>query len=268
LAETGIAPHRVIARNIAVASENKIHDDAVARRFGFAGGLVPGIEIYAYMTHLPVARWGLAWLERGSAECRLLTPVYDGEHATVTGKIEDGRLDIAVESKGGLCATGRAGLPDAAPVQPNTDNWPWSSPPTTRPAADEQTLAPGTQFGTAPFLLSAEFSARYLADVGETHSMYATEGLCHPGILLRLCNWALTQNVVLGPWIHAGSKVQNFAAARVGAELRTSATVRANYEHKGHRFVDLDVLVFADTQPIARVEHTAIWRPRQIAQTA
>src|SRR5262245_18297574 len=96
-------------------------------------------KIYAYMTHLPVARWGLARLEGGGAECRLLMRVYDGEHATVTGTIEDGRRDIAVESKGGLCSTGRAGLPDAAPVQPNTDNWLWSSPPTSRPAADEQT---------------------------------------------------------------------------------------------------------------------------------
>ena len=51
-----ISPYRVQAYNTAVASENKIHDDTVARRFGFAGGLVPGIEVYAYMAHIPVAR--------------------------------------------------------------------------------------------------------------------------------------------------------------------------------------------------------------------
>ena len=74
----------------------------------------------------------------------------------------------------------------------------------------------------------------------------------------------LTQNVVLGPWIHAGSTVRNFAAARVGDELTVRAVVTANYERKGHRMVDLDALILANARtPVARIEHTAIWRPRQ-----
>ena len=78
-----LSPYRIQAFNTAKASENKIHDDAVARRFGFGGGLVPGVDVYAYMAHLPVARWGRAWLERGAAECRFQKPIYDGEIATV-----------------------------------------------------------------------------------------------------------------------------------------------------------------------------------------
>jgi len=54
---------------------------------------VPGVDVYAYMTHLPVQRWGRAWLERGTAECR--KPIYDGDTAIVTE----------------LCVTGRAALP-------------------------------------------------------------------------------------------------------------------------------------------------------------
>src|SRR5436853_4858738 len=265
LSESDLAPYRVIARNTAIASENKIHDDAVARRFGFAGGLVPGVEVYAYTTHLPVAQWGRAWLERGSAECRFLAPIYDGEPAVVTGKIADGRLELAVESQVGLCAAGRADLPAATAALPSIDDFQTQPPAAIRPAADEHTLAPGTRLGTAPFRVTAEFSARYLADVGETHSLYAAEGLCHPGILLRQCNWALTQNVVLGPWIHAGSKVQNFAVAPIDAALAVRAAVTANYERKGHRFVDLDAWVFAGGRAVARVGHTAIWRPRQLA---
>ena len=86
-----------IAVNTAAASENKIHDDAVARRFGFHGALVPGAEVYAYMAHLPVARWGRAWLEGGAAECRFLKPVYDGAVARVTASGEDGGLGLSVE---------------------------------------------------------------------------------------------------------------------------------------------------------------------------
>src|SRR5919197_4949087 len=93
-----LGPHRVSAYNTAHDSENKIHDDATARRFGFGGGLVPGVDVYGYMTHMPVARWGRAWLERGSAECRFFKPVYDGEIATVTGSGDGDVLEILVES--------------------------------------------------------------------------------------------------------------------------------------------------------------------------
>src|SRR6202047_2284786 len=79
-----LGPYPVEAFNASKDSENKIHDDSVARRFGFGGGLVPGVDVYAYMTHLPVQRWGRAWLERGTIECRFAKPVYDGNQATVT----------------------------------------------------------------------------------------------------------------------------------------------------------------------------------------
>src|SRR2546430_11084288 len=86
--ESYLGPYRVEAFNASKESENKIHDDDVARRFGFRGGLVPGVDVYAYMTHLPMQRWGCAWLERGTAECRLLKPGYDRDTPVVTA-IED-----------------------------------------------------------------------------------------------------------------------------------------------------------------------------------
>ena len=44
------------------------------------------------------------------------------------------------------------------------------------------------------------------------------------------------------------------------------ARVAGNYERKGHRFVDVDVLVLANKHtPLARIAHTAIWLPRQLA---
>src|SRR6266404_5739697 len=92
-----LAPYRVSAYNTAHDSENKIHDDATARRFGFGGGLVPGVDVYGYISHLPVERWGRAWLERGTAECRFLKPVYDGDAVIVTANEDNGALAITVE---------------------------------------------------------------------------------------------------------------------------------------------------------------------------
>src|SRR6516164_5350107 len=115
MAAAALGPYRVEAFNTAKASENKIHDDAVARRFGFGGGLVPGVDVYAYMAHQPVARWGRVWLERGAAECRFQKPVYDGDIATVAAKETVERLDLRVESHGEICATGHASLLDRVP---------------------------------------------------------------------------------------------------------------------------------------------------------
>src|SRR5438045_7603917 len=105
---TRLETYRVQAYNTAKLSENKMHDDAVARRFGFSGGLVPGVDVLAYMLHLPVAKWGRAFLERGLIEARFLKPVYDGEIAHVTGPESEGRVAIEVEGGSELCAAASA----------------------------------------------------------------------------------------------------------------------------------------------------------------
>ena len=62
--------HSLVAQNDAVESENKIHEDSVARQYGFAGGLVPGVTVYAYLTWPAVERWGLrvarSWRDVGT----------------------------------------------------------------------------------------------------------------------------------------------------------------------------------------------------------
>jgi acyl dehydratase len=261
------APYQVEAFNTSKASENKIHDDAVARRFGFSGGLVPGVDVYGYMTHQPVARWGRAWLERGVGECRLLKPVYDGETATVTADASEDGLVLQVTSRGMLCATGTASIADAAVAAPTLDSFAAPpAPPEQRPPADESALAIGTLLGIRPLLVTPEFAADYLRDSRETDPLYAREGLVHPATVLRTGNWVLSHNVVLGPWIHVGSSVRHFALARVGDEITARGRVTANYDHKGHRFVEVEVLVLANrTTAVAHVAHTAIYRPRQVA---
>lgn len=255
--------YEVVANNLSRTSENKIHDDATARRFGFAGALVPGVEVYAYATRAAVRRWGRAWLERGAAECRFLKPVYDGRPVKVTATPAGAGLALRVESDGALCAEGAAALhADAAPPAAAFDAPP---PPEVRPPADETSLAVDVRLATRPLPLTRKSLDEYLRGVGETEPIYAAEGLAHPGLALRQCNQLLMQNVVLGPWIHVASRVANHGLARVGEALTARGRVVANYERKGHRFVELEALVLADGErPVAQVRHTAIYRPRQV----
>ncbi|MFI5014530.1 MAG: hypothetical protein ACHQAY_19525 [Hyphomicrobiales bacterium] len=269
MAENKTASYRVEAFNTASASENRIHDDDTARRFGFRGGLVPGVEVYAYMAHMPVARYGTAWLERGGMECRFLKPVYDGHTAVVLAEDDGEALAVRVESDGEVCATGRAfrGSPSSPP--PRLDSLPVVPPPAERQPASLASLAVGRALGIAPLTIGREGLARYLADVRETDELYAREGIVHPGQILRLANAALMENVVLGPWIHVGSEVKNFAPARLGDRLTLHSRIVANREHKGHAIVELEALAIAnEATAVAGIRHSAIWRPRQVTDAA
>ncbi len=263
------AAYEVRAFNTAAASENKIHDDAVARRFGFHGALVPGVEVYAYMAHMPVARWGRAWLEGGAAECRFLKPVYDGDIARVTASEENGGLALGVESAGERCASGHVFMPSDRSPAPPVDALPAGTLPAERPPASETSLAPGAALGIRPLIIDRAMLANYLDDICETDPLYRAEGLVHPGQILRLANQALVQNVVLGPWIHVGSKMRNYAAARVGEQLTLRSKVTSNVVNKGHAIVEFDAIIIAEgTKAVAEITHAAIWRPRQVAEAS
>jgi acyl dehydratase len=257
--------YRVQAYNTAKLSENKMHDDTVARRFGFSGGLVPGVDVMAYMMHLPVRKWGRAFLERGLIEARFVKPVYDGDIAGVTGEERDGVLSIEVESRGELCATGSASLPASAPTLSISD-FPEIAAVSERRPVNATSYEPGKWLGTVPRAWAGEAAQEYLADVRERGPIYASEGLGHPGLLQRVMNKVLVDNAILGPWIHVGSRMQLLTAAGSGDELTARAKVTGNYEKKGHRFVELDALVVANgSTPVAHCLHIAIYQPREQA---
>jgi hypothetical protein len=257
--------YRVEAYNTAKLSENKMHDDTVAKRFGFSGGLVPGVDVMAYMMHLPVARWGRAFLERGLIEARFVKPVYDGEIADVTATESDGVLGIEVQSRGQLCATGSASLPASAPSLSLADYSEVAAVAERKPV-NEASYQLGKWLGTVPRTWAGEAAQEYLTDVREGDPIYAKEGLGHPGLLQRVMNRVLVDNAILGPWIHVGSRMQLLAAGKAGDEITARAKVTGNYEKKGHRFVELDALVVANgTAPLAHCQHTAIYQPREQA---
>ena len=251
--------YEVVAFNTATASANKIHDDSVARQYGFRGGLVPGVDVYAYLTHLPVARWGRGFLDGGRMRGRFHSPVYDGETATITSP--DGeRLELH-DPTGALRAEGAASC-EAPATAPVVDDWldvPQVADP---PPATPETLAVGTPFGLEPHGFHADKHVQYLDDVRERLPLYREHGIAHPGWLLRDANYVLSSNVRLGPWIHVESAVSHHGVVEDGQEVGCRALVTAEWEHKGHRFVRLDVLHTADGGPVMRTDHTAIYQPR------
>lgn len=255
--------YRVKAFNTATESENRIHDDAVAARLGFRGGLVPGVDVYAYATRPIVERWGRDWLEHGRARARFLAPVYDGEEVAVVSTPREEGLGVEVRGPdGSLRAVVEAALPATAPPLDPASYASVPLPPEPPPAAAE-TLPVGAVLGSFESRFRLERAGEYLDDVRETLPIYRQQGIAHPGFLLRHANWVLAANVKLGPWIHVGSDVSHFGVATDGERLSTRGRVAAVYEKKGHRFVDLDLLIVGDGErPLCTIFHTAIYQPR------
>jgi acyl dehydratase len=260
--------YRVTARNTSTG-ENKIHDDATARRYGFPGALVPGVTVYAYMTQPLAAAFGAAWLGRGTASVRFVKPVLHGEEVTVTGTViaRDARgiaatLTAATPSTP-ECATLTATIPAGSPTPVNVAGYGEAALPEPRPEATREHWASLTTVGTPRAYYDEAAAEAYVAKVTEALLLYRGAGAwVHPGFLLEQGNRAIDRNVKIGPWIHVGSSVRHLGGARVGERLATRARVRSLFEKKGREFVELDLVIVAGetARPVAHILHTAIYR--------
>ena len=259
-------PYRVRARNTATASENRIHDDATAARYGFRGGLVPGVTVYGYMTVPAVERFGPAWLERGAMQVRFMQPVYEGDDVIVKGAADaSSNLSLTAErGDGSVCAVATATMGEPRPA-PSLDDYALTPPPADdeRPVASRDSLVIGAALGTLRETLNLKDTSR-LDRLDERLAVYRGEApLAHPVALLELSNHLLMRNFKLGPWIHAASELVNYDAAYDGDMIEARGRVADCFERKGHEFVVLDVLLTAGgNRVIQQVRHTAIYRPR------
>jgi len=268
---TAAADYAIDALNYATDSENRMHNDDTAPKYGFRGGLVPGIGVYGYMTRAMVETFGSDWLSRGRADVRFLKPVYDGERVVVRSAWDKEEADLVkvslVNPEGVLCGAGTASLA-TSPAPSQTPEYSLGEAPEyeSRPDASLEALPTGTDLGAFETMLDIETMTAFVGSMCESlPALFATSTACHPAYYPSLANDILVKNVALGPWIHAGSSVQHFAVPDAGARLVVQGRVAESFERKGHDIVVLDVLISADDTSVAVVKHTAIIRPRVAA---
>ncbi len=271
MSHESLPDYRVKARNTSSNSENKIHDDDVARRHGFRGALVPGVTVYAYLTEPLVAAFGAAWLERGTASVRFSKPVLDGEELHAAGVVTARDAKSAGATVTGAtaaepeAATLSATLPAGAPTPVNLAMYRQAPLPEPRPEVTREHLLAIDTLGTPVNRYDEAAATEWLERVSDPLPLYRGRGgWVHPAFFLDQANRALRQNVRLGPWIHAGSVIRHLGGARVGETLATRGRVRSVFEKKGREFVELDLVIVAGTgerpRPVAHILHTAIYR--------
>lgn len=267
-----VLTYRVPARNTAADSENKIHDDTTAARFGFRGGLVPGVTVYAYMTAPIVERFGLDWLERGSMQIKFHQPFYDGEEVLVRGEADDSADPISIaitaaREDGTVCSTALATVNDQTAWlgEARLEDYPEAPLPAldARSTPTRELLIPGRAIGTLTEAVRVP-DCELLESLDERLQIYRGDrAVAHPYTLLALANQVLVRNYQLGPWIHAASDLINWSSVRNGEELSVRGRISDCFERKGHEFVVLDlVLVANNRRTVQQVRHTAIYRPR------
>lgn len=261
--------YRVTARNTSASSENLIHDDATARRYGFRGALVPGTTVYAYLTRPLVFTLGAAWLARGTAHVRFLRPVLEGEEVIVTGEItgrDASGLSATLRATtpaSGECAVLDVTVPAGTPTPVNTALYRAAPLPVERPPVSREVLLGLDVLGTPEATYDEKRASDYLDAVGDDLAVYrGPDGWVHPAFFLTQANRALDRNVRISPWIHVASRVRHLGGARIGEHLATRGRLRSLFEKKGRELVELDLLIVAGqaARPVAHVLHTAIWK--------
>jgi acyl dehydratase len=257
----------ISAFNTATASENKIHDDAVASRFGFTGGLVPGVDVFAYLAHMPMGRWGKDWLAGGAMQARFVKPVYDGDAATVSADIDNNALILSIKARGDLCATGSAkpkGAAAPAHLLPAAEMPDFDS----RPCASMESLAPGLTLGTLRETYTRQEGLAHIEAVRDDPALYDDGRIANAAWLLRRANYVLADNVKLGPWIHVESAIDLHSLLYDGDTLEVRAKVADNVDTKGHLMVVLDVQMLSQERRIMTCRHLAIYEPRQVREAS
>ena len=103
----------------------------------------------------------------------------------------------------------------------------------------------------------AELAQTFLGEIGPN-------GACHPAYLLMQANELLARNVMLGPWIHTASVVENCAVPRDGELLSLRGRVVDSGQKRGHEFVTVDLAMFGhENRPIAAIRHSALIQLRE-----
>jgi len=258
------------AFNTAPNSENQIHGEDMAKEFGFKGGLVPGVTVSAYLLHPIIEKWGLDWLEKGWAKCKITSPLYDKENFSVhLNEISDNKiLSNLKNSNQVVTANAEASLLEDIPDAPKIRNDKIAIKNFQGPRASKNVWMKLKKDGCMAFeyFWGGKDPLIYLRDQNNLPDLLnpSKKGLSNLSFLLGCSNWALASSAYMNPWIHLQTTSQNYQALSLNSSVIAEIQVNEVYEKKGHEFVDVDVNLFKqeDKSCIMTINLLSIYKVR------
>lgn len=252
--------HEAVARNHSHASENRIHSDDIARRYGFRGALVPGVAVFGHMTYPIVAEHGVAWLGHSSMTTRFLKPAYDGDRMSIRATPHGrGHRVTCHNAEGDLLAELDYEVPAELPHVDKLALLPGASTSAPRVEISSELIDIGEPFQSIRWTPTTEENRTYADRVADDQTVYRN-GVVHPHLMLHWSNQALVRRYVMPTWIHVGSDIQCRRVLRVGDDIEIRAVPMEKWVRKGHEFIKLYVAYFVDGAAAVEVYHTAIYR--------
>ena len=258
------------ALNTAPDSENRIHGDELAQQYGFEGGLVPGVTVSAYLVHPLVEHWGKNWLDRGYANCRITSPLYDKELFNVTTDVVGpSRANTNLTRENGIVsANAEVAMPDHISPAPllrkdKLAELDYKAPKASR-AIWEQLKAEGCR--SFVFSWTDDNPLIYLSNEEKLPELLQPKvgGYANLSFLLGCSNWILAGNAFMNPWVHLQTISQNYRAVSLNSALIAQMEINKIYEKKGHEFIDVLVGLFdqQDETCVMTINLTAIYKLR------
>ena len=255
--------HTGVARNFAEASENKIHSDEIAKRFGFTGALVPGVTVFGHLAWPLTQRLGESWLRSSWVTTRFIKPAYHGETIALLDR-ETGEDTVAVDcnnSAGVLLATLECTLENSPPAVDPHAHMSGARGPDERVEITWDTVHVEQPFATFSWQPDDAHNREYAARVDDDTELFR-QGVLHPHAILSQANQVLVRRFVMPAWIHTGSEVRFRRALRVGDAIEVRAVPLEKWERKGHQFIKLYVAYVVSGEVATEIWHTAIFRVR------
>lgn len=253
--------HHAIAHNDAEASDNRIHSDEMAKKYGFRGALVPGVTVYGYLTHPLTAAHGERWLEGSAFELRLIKPAYHGDALSISGGADGVQHTLTCHNgEGTLLATLEGDLGEQQP------HGPWQTPPSEKPherveiawdAIDVDSALPAMHLRPEPADNAA--CCELLRDEQPLWSTGERPPV-HPLYLARVTNLAFSRHWFMPAWIHVGTHFRHLRVIRLGDDVEVRTIPVEKWTRRGHQFARLYIAMLTGGTPALEAEHTAIFR--------
>jgi acyl dehydratase len=252
--------HQPIARNFAVASENKIHSDAIAKRLGFTGALVPGVTVFGHLTWPLTAKLGTRWLEGSWVTTRFLKPAYDGQRLTITDQENEGKIQTECHNVDDvLLANLECTLESKSPVVDARAKISGPVASAERVAITWDSVHVDEPFPIYTWQPDAAHNRDYAARVDDATAIFQ-QGVLHPHAILSQANQALVRRYVMPAWIHTGSEIRFRKLLRVGDAIEVRSVPIEKWERKGHQFIKLYIAYYVGGGVTTEIYHTAIFR--------
>jgi acyl dehydratase len=250
--------YKFIAQNFSESSENKIHSDEMAKKFGFKGALVPGVAVYGHLSWPLVDQHGPSWLEQSVDSLRLISPAYHGDNLTLNLREADTLQTVDCHNPDGeLLAqvTSASQVPEPEYLELLNGN---SYKPSGRVEISWDTVNEGEIYAPWNVTITPEMNHKYTSEVADEQEIFAE--FAHPHLLLSLANNALMSEYIMPTWLHVGSETRRRAALKVGDTINVRAVTLDKWQKKGHEFIRTWVTYWRGEEMTTDILHTAIFK--------